>query len=310
MYLVLVTRYELRKIPHTEAERWGRASYKRGELGLKDLICELARNLVCIDESICPGRSRIGKKNYIKVRWSKQQGPALTLKILKAILKETKHVAIIGSTGCGKTTLAKLLCSLTQRCIIIDWDGEYADLGCPIFTPPFPMPNVDLKTVISGIERAREGGHGLAASLVLREYFYIGFEYRYEPPLVLDLSCIESVRDRVIVQQALALIIMLSRPLNPLDEILLLIEEGGMRATLEYLKGLFALARRRGVRLLWISQQLPPEELLSNFVLCIGDPGPLRAEWSRRLGLPIPRLGRGEFLIFDGNTVKKVRVKL
>ncbi|MEM4029952.1 MAG: hypothetical protein QXO02_08665, partial [Thermofilaceae archaeon] len=96
----------------------------------------------------------------------------------------------------------------------------------------------------------------------------------------------------------------------PLDEIFLLIEEGGMRATLEYLKGLFALARRRGVRLLWISQQLPSEELLSNFVLCIGDPGPLRDQWSRLLGLPIPRLGRGEFLIFDGNTVKKVRVRL
>ncbi|MEM4688973.1 MAG: hypothetical protein QXH65_07560, partial [Thermofilaceae archaeon] len=126
--------------------------------------------------------------------------------------------------------------------------------------------------MISDIEGPREGGHGLAALLVLREHFYTDLEYRYEPPLVLDLSCIESVRDRVVVQKTLALIIMLSRPLNPLDEIFLLIEEGGMRATLEYLKGLFALARRRGVRLLWISQQLPPEELLTNFVLCIGDP--------------------------------------
>ncbi|MEM4455397.1 MAG: DUF87 domain-containing protein [Thermofilaceae archaeon] len=225
-------------------------------------------------------------------------------------MEGTKHVAVVGSTGCGKTTLAKILCSLTNRCVVIDWDGEYTDLGLPVFTPPFPLPNIDLKTVISDIEGPREGGHGLAALLVLREHFYTDLEYRYEPPLVLDLSCIESVRDRVVVQKTLALIIMLSRPLNPLDEIFLLIEEGGMRATLEYLKGLFALARRRGVRLLWISQQLPPEELLTNFVLCIGDPGPLRGQWSLLLGLPIPELRRGEFLIFDGKMVKKVRVRL
>ncbi|MEM3943820.1 MAG: DUF87 domain-containing protein [Thermofilum sp.] len=269
--------------------------------------------------------------------------------VLKALnnISGGQHIAIVGATGCGKTTLARLLCSLVPRPLIVDWDGEYTDLGLPVVNPPYPLPDVDLKTLLSNIERPKEGGHGIAAAIdlacertdkttisavanalrtlamggyapqwifatlarlaVLEKYIIFGIDV--EPPLVYNLAAIDSIRERAIIQQAIATAFVLSRPLNPPDEILLVIEEGGMGATLEYLKDLIALARRRGIRLVYVSQVLPPEPLLPSFVLCLGDPGNLGAEWSRILGLPMPRLGRGEFLIIEWRKVRKVKVK-
>ncbi|MEM3944689.1 MAG: DUF87 domain-containing protein, partial [Thermofilaceae archaeon] len=259
------------------------------------------------------------------------------------------HVAIIGRTGCGKTTLARILAATSPNTIIVDWDGEYVDLGLPVMEPPFLLPDTDLAALVSNLERPREGGHGIAAALqvaaelnneaeptTLEEFFKLLRRYAFQgaapqwvhaalarlavlrkycvlgvdvsPPLVYYLSKITSVRERAIIQQAIATAVVLSRPLNPPDEILLVIEEGAMGATAEYLKDLIVLSRRRNTKLIWISQSLPPTELLTSFTLLIGDPGPLRHEWSRLLGLPIPELRRGEFLLYDGKTVRKVRV--
>ncbi|MEM1930104.1 MAG: hypothetical protein QXH81_09060 [Thermofilaceae archaeon] len=215
--------------------------------------------------------------------------------------------------------------------------------------PPFVLPEVDYVTLISNLERPPDGGHGiafavrlakraassveelarelerlatgygLAASwaqaalarlLVLKEYCLFAHHQLFAHyGCVFDLSQIPE-RERAIIQQAIAVATVLSRQPNSPDPLLLVIEEGAMGATEHYLKDLVTLARRRGVKLLYVAQSLPPEELLPSFVLCIGDPGPLWDRWSRLLGVPLPRhLGWGEFIVYDGHGVKKVRIK-
>ncbi|MEM4455129.1 MAG: DUF87 domain-containing protein [Thermofilaceae archaeon] len=267
---------------------------------------------------------------------------------IKTLLEGGKHIAILGATGCGKTSLAKLLCSMAPRPVVpvvIDWDGEYTDLGLPIHEPPFMLPTVDIATLLSNLERPPDGGHGisfavlatkttsmtelvrelerlasgygilaswaqaaLARAAVIKKYFFFtDADKEISISCVYDLSSIPE-RERAIVQQALATALVIARVPGARSPLLLVIEEGAMGSTEHYLKDLVVLSRRRNIKLLWISQSLPPEELLPNFVLFLGDPGPLRHEWSRLLGLPLPRLGRGEFLAYDGKTVRKVRV--
>jgi len=97
------------------------------------------------------------------------------------------------------------------------------------------------------------------------------------------LSRIYSIWERASVQQFLASYYVLTK-CSPVPSILL-VEEGGMGARSTFLKHVLALARRRRTKIIFISQTLPPPELLPNFELLLFD-----CDWRtrRELGAPIP----------------------
>jgi hypothetical protein len=98
------------------------------------------------------------------------------------------------------------------------------------------------------------------------------------------LSEIPSIWERASVQQFLAMYHVLSRR-SPVPS-LLLIEEGGMGARTTFLRHLLALARRRGVKVIFITQgPLPPAELRSSFELLLFD-----CDWELRRSLRAPIL--------------------
>jgi DNA polymerase III delta prime subunit len=106
------------------------------------------------------------------------------------------------------------------------------------------------------------------------------------------LAEIASIWERASVQQFLAMYHVLSRR-SPVPS-LLVIEEGGMGARTTFLRHLLALARRRKVRVVFITQgPLPPPELLHSFELLL-----FSTTWETRRSLraPIPdsHLGVGE----------------
>ena len=90
-------------------------------------------------------------------------------------------------------------------------------------------------------------------------------------------------------------------------------EECGLGATQHFLKDLLYMARRRGLKLIYVSHSLPPLEVLSNFTLLLFDMGPLTARVVRELRLPIPlsSLKVGEaWLITGPGLPKKVKFPL
>ena len=98
------------------------------------------------------------------------------------------------------------------------------------------------------------------------------------------LSEIPSIWERASVQQFLGIYHVLSRR-SPVSS-LLVIEEGGMGARTTFLRHLLALARRRKVRVIFVTQgPLPPPELRSSFEILLFD-----CDWELRRSLRAPIL--------------------
>jgi hypothetical protein len=123
------------------------------------------------------------------------------------------------------------------------------------------------------------------------------------------LAGIASIWERASVQQFLAMFHTLARR-SPVPS-LLVVEEGGMGARNTYLRHLLALARRRGVRIIFITQgPLPPPELRQSFEIILFDSDP---ELRRQLRAAIPDgdLKPGEcWHVRRDGTAKKLRFKL
>ena len=123
------------------------------------------------------------------------------------------------------------------------------------------------------------------------------------------LAEIPSIWERAAMQQFLAMFHTLARR-SPVPS-LLVVEEGGMGARNTYLRHLLALARRRGVRIIFITQgPLPPPELRQSFEIILFDSDP---ELRRQLRAAIPDgdLKPGEcWHVRRDGTAKKLRFKL
>jgi DNA polymerase III delta prime subunit len=211
------------------------------------------------------------------------------------------------------------------RPAVLDWDGEYAGyLPLPVYKPPFEVPALPplVASALAEVERAEEGGHMVAWYLqkmleetnieraierlrtdltapqlrgaleAARARAEIVKKYvNFAPPSseialsegIYLLSEMESIWERACVQQFLATYIVLSKT-DPVP-LILLIEEGGMGARTTFLKHVLALARRRWIKIIFISQALPPFEVLPNFEILLFD-----SDWRtrRELGAPIP----------------------
>ena len=99
------------------------------------------------------------------------------------------------------------------------------------------------------------------------------------------LAEIPSLWERAELQQFLATFFTLARAPGAWPPLLLAVEEGGMGARTSFLKRLVALARRRNVKVLFISQSLPDSEVLDNFEILLFDAG---YATRRELRAPIP----------------------
>jgi len=245
------------------------------------------------------------------------------------------HLAIVGRSGAGKTSLAHrialyLLTTAPNSLVVLDFDGEYAELGLPLITPPFPLPKVPLAWLLSQASRPEEGGYAVAGLIddilsvfedssinideiisnlrhnynynipanvrfaalwrfrLLKKYFLV--QTPSELPLGrFDLSSIVDVRERQILQQVLTSAIIYQRPVHSPDPLYLIVEEG---VSGEWIKDIAILARHRGVKLIYVSQSLPPSSVQSSFETIIFTP--LISTQRPQLPLPVdPSLDRG-----------------
>ena len=96
-------------------------------------------------------------------------------KVLERLLSSPKHIAVIGSTGAGKTTFTKLLIRYAEhlgyRSIVVDWHGEYTStpsLAYPIKVRPRLLPETLMHIVE---EESRTPGYStyLAVEKAIRD---------------------------------------------------------------------------------------------------------------------------------------------
>jgi DNA polymerase III delta prime subunit len=201
----------------------------------------------------------------------------------------------------------------------------------PLPAPRLALPP-PLADAVAEVERAEEGGHMVAAALQrilsqeqslekavqrlrmeardapswLRGVLeaaavrletvakYIIFTESEEPELegVYLLAGIGSIWERASVQQFLAMYLTLAK--RDLVPTLLVIEEGGMGARTTFLRHLMAHARRRGVRVVFITQgPLPPPELRENFEILLFDCDPAM-RYELRAAVPDSSIKPGE----------------
>jgi hypothetical protein len=211
------------------------------------------------------------------------------------------------------------------RFIILDWDEEYAGfLPAAVYSPPFELPALPplIASALAEVERAEEGGHFVAWYLqkvleevppekvaerirgdltvphhlrgaleaaaarweIIEKYTrFVAARSEVELNEGIYLLAVPSIWERVAVQQFLATYLtLIKRDAVPT---ILVVEEGGMGARTTFLKHILALARRRWIKIIFISQTLPPPELLPNFEVLLFD-----CDWRtrRELGAPIP----------------------
>jgi hypothetical protein len=207
------------------------------------------------------------------------------------------HLAIIGRTGAGKTSLCKkIVLYLLEKdnVAILDFDGEYGDMPMLSLSPPFHVPRVPLSWLISQVVRPEEGGFGIAGALslldtddieqayaqlrhdlslppnirfaalwrlsVLRRYFVFD-DTALPSTAVYNLSSM-NVRERQVAQQVLASLLTVYSGAH------FIVVEEGLSGT--WMKDILALARRRGKRLIFVSQNLPED--IQNFEVLLFTP--------------------------------------
>jgi hypothetical protein len=254
-----------------------------------------------------------------------------------------------GKTTAARAILMRALRLGPFNAIVLDWDEEYADLlPLEVFEPPFEVsaPLLLVADALAEVERPEEGGHGVAAHLrrvletgdlkraIARLRYdeltlprsvtdaaaarleaisrYVELKHAPEPEELEEgiylISQILSIWERATVQQFLTSYYVFTKR-SPVPSILL-IEEGGMGARTTFLKHILALARRRRIKIIHISQTLPPFEVLSNFEVLLFD-----SDWKTRraLGAPIPDspLKPGEcWWVRRAGTPKKLKFKV
>jgi len=255
-----------------------------------------------------------------------------------------------GKTTVARTILMYAIREGLFQEVVLDWDNEYADyLPLEVFEPPFPISSAyePLADSVAEIERSEEGGHMVANYIrkILLETASLKkaaerlrmealsslkgvleaaaarletvAKYTETVPLtesglregVYLLSTIPSIWERAALQQFLAMYSTFTKH-DPIPT-LLLIEEGGMGARITFLRHLLALARRRRVKVIFITQgPLPPAELRSSFEILLFD-----CDWEMRRSLraPIPdsQLGVGEcWWVRRSGALKKLKFKV
>jgi len=116
---------------------------------------------------------------------------------------------------------------------------------------------------------------------VVKKYFVFDDDNEESPQSLFDLSKVPDVRERQIVQQLIASVLV-----NHSPGTFLVIEEG---VPGEWLSDILALARRRGARIIYVSQTFPPMQ--HNFETILFTP---YISNPRTLPLPVnPALDRG-----------------
>jgi DNA polymerase III delta prime subunit len=271
------------------------------------------------------------------------------------------HLLLIGRTGSGKTTAARIILSRALQdylfdIIVLDWDEEYVELPLPIYAPPFEVraPPFLIADALAEVEREEGSGHMVAAHLrkalaaapsleKAAERLRADISLSVTPlrgvleaaaarleivakhvefvPLRPDdaelgglregvylLAGIPSIWERAALQQFLAMFHTLVRR-SPIPS-LLVVEEGGMGARTTFLRHLLALARRRGVRIIFIAQgPLPPPELRQSFEVLLFDSDP-ELRRALRAAIPDGNLEPGEcWWVRRDATAKKLRFK-
>jgi len=217
----------------------------------------------------------------------------------------------------GKTSTIKALALHVierGRVTIIDYDGEYTSLPLLIQRPPFPI-NVDNETlswILSQAARPEEGGYALEHHFQLlfergqsfleimkylevdnlplnikqalkwrlfmfQKYFVIN---NASPPtpdgagVIYDLSSIRGGRAKEVIQQ-----MILSYLLQFQYSRYVIVEEA---PTGPFLRDILVMSRRKGQRLIMISQKLPDPDYVNNFEFLIFTPFMMKSV------LPIP----------------------
>jgi DNA helicase HerA-like ATPase len=105
---------------------------------------------------------------------------------------------------------------------------------------------------------------------VLRKYFVIARDnVDFPKNCVVNISAIPDVRERQIVQQLLSSILVYTRLIQSPDPLFLFIEEG---VSGDWISDLIMLARHRGARIIYVSQSLPPSNVLPSFEVVLFTP--------------------------------------
>jgi DNA polymerase III delta prime subunit len=189
---------------------------------------------------------------------------------------------------------------------------------------PAPQPSLppQFADAVAEVERAEEGGHMIAAILkrvllqektlndavrrlrieardasswlrgileaaavrleTVAKYVILNVEGP-EPEGVFLLAAITSIWERAALQQFISVYFTFTK--NGQVPALLVIEEGGMGARTTFLKHLMAHARRRNVKVVFVSQTMPPAEIRQNFEVLLFD-----TDWETRRTLKAPIL--------------------
>jgi len=232
------------------------------------------------------------------------------------------HLWVAGGSGMGKTTLVRALSlhilERGERVFIIDYDGEYSEIPLIQVKPPFPIvTDADtLAWLLSQAARPEEGGYTIELHLqrIFEKYSVNGREEFKELMRIIEVDSLpyhirQAIQWRLFLFQKYFIIKNEPAPLNGAGVVYNLspIRGGRSKETVQhilvtyllsssssstliveeapvgpFLRDILMEARRKGLRLIMVSQQLPEPEYMNNFELLLFTP------YNYKVRLPIP----------------------